>query len=216
VKFLCDDDLLAPTCVASLIEAFRLAPDVTLATSHRQLIDAEGRWHPDQPPTVPIVARDTLIAGYTLLDAMLAVGLNVIGEPSTALFRKAELADHAPQYFRFNGEEGHGIIDMVMWSTLLLRGDAVYRRESLSCFRIHPEQRQRDPAKIGRNAESIDRLRAAWLALGLHEHITRGQLLAKPFPPPTEPCGTAPERSAFGSPDGRPLAMRGRPEAGDR
>ena len=115
---------------------------------------------------------------------MLTVGLNVIGEPSTTLFRKAELAARAPHYFCFNGEEGHGIIDMVMWSTLLLRGDAVYRRESLSCFRIHPGQRQHDPAKKQRNAESIDRLRSAWLALGLSERSPRGQLLAKPFPLP--------------------------------
>lgn len=184
VKFLCDDDLLAPTCVATLLDAFRLAPDVTLATSHRQLIDAEGRRHPDHPATTPIVESDTLIAGHTLVDAMLMVGLNVIGEPSTTLFRKAELLDQAPLYFRFNGEEGHGIIDMVMWSTLLLRGDAVYRRASQSCFRIHPGQRQHDPAKRERNIDSIHRLRAAWLALGLHEHIPSGQLRAKPFPPP--------------------------------
>jgi hypothetical protein len=184
VKFLCDDDLLAPTCVATLLDSFRHAPDVTLATSHRQLIDAEGRRHPDQPATTPIVAEDTLIAGHTLVNAMLMVGLNVIGEPSTTLFRKAELIDQAPQYFRFNGEEGHGIIDMVMWSALLLRGDAVYRRESLSCFRIHPGQRQHDPAKQQRNVDSIHRLRAAWLALGLHERIPQGKLLAKPFPPP--------------------------------
>src|SRR5206468_8220282 len=60
VKFLCDDDLLAPTCVAMLLDAFRRTPDVTLATSHRQLIDAEGRRHPVQPPTVPFIATDSL------------------------------------------------------------------------------------------------------------------------------------------------------------
>ena len=33
VKFLCDDDVLAPACVEQLVDAFRRAPDVTLATS---------------------------------------------------------------------------------------------------------------------------------------------------------------------------------------
>jgi SAM-dependent methyltransferase len=187
VKYLCDDDLLAPTCVAMLLDAFRHAPDVALATSHRQLIDANGNRHPDQPPTAPIVDSDTLIAGYTLVNAMLAVGLNVIGEPSTTLFRRADLLDQAPDYFRFNGVEGHGVIDMVMWSMLLLRGDAVYLRESLSCFRIHPGQRQHDPTKKQRNIDSIRSLRAAWLELGLHEKMARNQLLAKPFPPPATP-----------------------------
>ncbi len=184
VKFLCDDDLLAPACVAKLVEAFRAAPDVTLATSHRQRIDANGQRLPEQPATVPIVDADALIAGWTLANAMLMAGLNVVGEPTTALFRKAELLGQAPGYFRFNGTEGHGIIDMVTWAALLLRGDAVYLRESLSSFRIHPGQRQHDPAKARRNVESIRELQYAWLALGLFERIDRAELLAQPYPAP--------------------------------
>ena len=184
IKFLCDDDLLAPTCVAALLDAFREAPDITLATSHRKRIDAFGNRLPEQPATMPIVDADAVIAGCTLANAMLMAGLNVVGEPSTTLFRKADLLDQAPDYFRFNGEAGHGVIDMVTWSALLLKGDAVYVRESLSSFRIHPGQRQHDPAKARRNIESIRGLQSAWLALGLHERIPRDQLLAKPFPPP--------------------------------
>ena len=183
VKFLCDDDLLAPTCVARLLDAFRQAPGVTLATSHRQRIDANGDRLGEQPATVPIVAKDTLIAGYTLQNAMLMAGLNVVGEPSTTLFRKADLMDQAPDYFGFAGVAGHGIIDMVTWSALLLRGDAVYLRESRCCFRIHPGQRQHDPAKVRRNIDSIRSLQSAWLTLGLHERIPRDQLLVKPYPP---------------------------------
>jgi len=182
IKFLCDDDLLAPDCVARLVEAFRTIPDLTLATSHRQRIDANGRRLPDQPATVPIVDADTVIAGWTLANAMLMAGLNVVGEPTTALFRKSELLDQAPGYFRFNGTEGHGIIDMVTWTALLLRGDAVYVRESLSSFRIHPGQRQHDPAKARRNVESIRELQYAWLALGLFERIPRTELLTQPYP----------------------------------
>ena len=186
VKFLCDDDLLAPGCVARLLDAFRRAPNVTLATSHRQRIDADGHRLVDQPATMPIVGKDTLIAGYTLQNAMLMAGLNIVGEPSTTLFRKADLLDQAPGYFGFDGVAGHGIIDMVTWSALLLKGDAVYLRESLSSFRIHPGQRQHDPAKMRRNVDSIRGLQAAWLALGLHERIARDRLLAKPFPPLAE------------------------------
>ncbi len=58
VKYLCDDDLLAPTCVASLLDAFRHAPDITLATSRRRRIDAHGHALADQPATTPIVAAD--------------------------------------------------------------------------------------------------------------------------------------------------------------
>ena len=186
IKFLCDDDLLAPACVASLLDAFRRAPDITLATSHRRRIDENGNDLGDQPATRRIVAADATIAGYTLANAMLMAGLNTIGEPTTALFRKADLLDQAPDYFRFNGVRGLGIIDMVMWSVLLLKGDAVYLTESLSAFRIHAMQRQRDPEAGQRSVASIRELQAAWLDLKLFEKVPPHLILTKPFPPPAD------------------------------
>ena len=186
VKFLCDDDVLAPPCVASLLDAFRRAPDIALATSRRQRIDESGNRLGDQPATLPIVGDNSVIAGYTLANAMIMAGLNSVGEPSTALFRKADLLDQAPEYFHFNDVPGHGIIDMVLWSALLLKGDAVYLRECVSAFRIHPGQRQHDPAKLQRNVESIRSLQAAWLELGLHARLRPDLLLTKPFPPPSD------------------------------
>jgi Glycosyl transferase family 2 len=182
VKFLCDDDLLAPECVGSLLDAFRHAPDVALATSRRRRIDASGGELGDQPATVPIVSEDSLIAGRTLSNAMIVAGLNIIGEPSTALFRKSDLLDQAPEYFRFDGEPGHGIIDMVTWAALLLKGDAVYRISPLSAFRIHSGQRQHDPAKAGRNVASIRALQTAWVGLGFLERLPPEKLLVRPFP----------------------------------
>ncbi len=126
------------------------------------------------------------MVGYTLANAMLMAGLNWVGEPTTALFRKADLLDHGPDYFRFNGVRGLGIIDMVMWTALLLKGDAVYLRESLSAFRLHAAQRQRDPESSKRNVASIRELQAAWLALGLFEKVSPHLILAKPFPPPAD------------------------------
>ena len=184
VKFLCDDDLLAPECLASLLDAFRRAPDIALATSRRRRVDESGCALRDQPATVPIVAEDAVIAGPTLANAMIIAGLNTIGEPSTVLFRKADLIDQAPEYFGFDGVAGHGIIDMVTWAALLLKGDAVYRHDAFSSFRIHPGQRQHDPAKTQRNVDSIRGLQAAWLDLKLHQRLQPDLLWTKPFPPP--------------------------------
>ena len=184
VKFLCDDDLLAPTCIASLLDAFRHAPDIALATSRRQCIAESGCAIGDLPATMPIVDKDTVIAGPTLANAMIMAGLNTIGEPSTVLFRKADLLDQAPKYFRFDGVAGHGIVDMVTWAALLLKGDAVYLHQALSCFRIHAGQRQRDPEKAQRNVDSIRALQAAWLDLRLHQRLQADVLWSKPFPPP--------------------------------
>jgi Glycosyl transferase family 2 len=183
IKFLCDDDLLAPPCVASLLDAFRRAPHVTLAATRRLRIDSEGDALADQPATIPMVAASSVIVGYTLANAMLMAGLNTVGEPSTTLFRKADLLDQAPTYFCFNGVAGHGIIDMVTWAALLLKGDAVYLTERLSSFRVHPGQRQHDPSKRQRNIDSIRSLQAAWLELGLQSLLPPNLLLTKPFPP---------------------------------
>ena len=196
VKFLCDDDLLAPGCVSAFVDAFRRVPDLTLATSRRLRIDAAGARLPDQPATLPIVDTDTVIAGVTLANAMLMAGLNMIGEPSTVLFRKADLDDAASALFNFDGARGHGVIDMVMWSALLAKGDAVYLHEPRSAFRVHAAQRQHDPAKQERNVTSIRELQAAWQILALDRRVPPDLLLTKGYPPTDdEDWVTTPVRS---------------------
>lgn len=182
VKYLNDDDVLMPECVERLVDAFRNTPDLTLATSHRQRIDAAGALLPDQAATMRIVDADTLIGGVSLGNVMLMSPLNVVGEPSTVLFRKADLADLAPDYFRFQAEEGRGIIDMTLWATLLLRGDAVYLRDSLSHFRIHADQQQSDGAMLRRSAAATRGLQAAWRLLALHKRSDPYTLRTKPYP----------------------------------
>jgi hypothetical protein len=97
------------------------------------------------------------------------------------LFRKDDLADHAPDFFTFYGDVGRGIIDMTIWSALLLKGDAVYLRDSLSAFRIHADQQQNDPATIQRSLAGTRGLQASWRALRLHRRVQPDALLAKPY-----------------------------------
>jgi hypothetical protein len=171
------------TCVERLLYAFRTAPDIVLATSARQRIDALGAPLCDQPATIPIVAQSSIIAGHTLANAMLMVGLNTIGEPSTVMFRKSDFIAEQSHYFHFRGVPGHGVIDMVMWTALLLKGNAVYLHERLSSFRVHGNQRQNDPVMQQRSVASIRALQAAWLELKVHERQPPHLLLTRPFPP---------------------------------
>ena len=97
-------------------------------------------------------------------------------------------------------------------------GDAVYLRDSLSFFRIHPGQRQHDPTKKKRNLDSIAGLRAAWQALGLHEKLAPGQLLVKPYPPPAaaegaQPSAASPPMPPFVSPEWK-ATVKPRPRSG--
>lgn len=206
VKFLNDDDLLMPACVQTLLDAFRREPDLALATSRRQRIDAAGNPLPDQPATLPIVGADSVIAGFTLANAMLMAGLNIVGEPSTTLFRKADLMAQKPDYFCFDGAYGWGVLDMATWSTLLLMGNAVYLRSCQSSFRIHPAQRQQDPGIRERTVTGIRNLQAAWLRLGLYARKPPDHLLVKPFPSAEDRGWQLQRVLSFAAPPPRPAA----------
>ena len=181
LKYLNDDDLLHPDCVARLASAFERAPNITLATSARHLIDDRGAVIDDIPATRPLAARDVVFQGTSLLNAMLMAGLNVVGEPSTTLFRRTDLLGGLPDPFCFGGVAGWGVIDMSMWSTLMLKGDVVYLGERLSSFRWHTEQRQHEAASRARSAEGIRALQSVWMRLGLHRSFDRSRLIARPL-----------------------------------
>jgi predicted SAM-dependent methyltransferase/glycosyltransferase involved in cell wall biosynthesis len=142
VKFLNDDDLLAPHCVERLLNCFIQNPDITLATSKRQRIDANGAYLPDIAATQAPVAQDCIIDGLSLGAGLISTRLNFVGEPSTTMFRKSELADIFPDFGSIDRRKIDGIFDVSIWLNLLTRGNAVYLVEPLSFFRIHGEQAQ--------------------------------------------------------------------------
>ena len=187
VKFLNDDDVLEPDCVARLLRAFRLVPDLVLATSHRLRIDAGSRVVEDMPATRPAVARDVIVEGVSLANAVIMYGLNFIGEPSTALFRKRDFDRRefldGDRPFHFNGEEVRGAADLAMWSRLLVQGNAVFLRDRLSRFRIHGEQAQARPDVVDRSIAGIRALQRQWVELGLFQCLPPHLLRVQTFPP---------------------------------
>jgi glycosyltransferase involved in cell wall biosynthesis len=142
IKFLNDDDRLRPRCVEILASAMRSNPGVRLATSRRIVIDEQGRQAPDILATTPISHVSALVFGRELGDFLLANGTNFVGEPSTALFRKADLPTEEGLVFRWGGRDYHCLADMALWLRLLARGLAYYDSGVLSEFRMHPGQEQ--------------------------------------------------------------------------
>ncbi len=146
VKFLNDDDLLSATCIEKMLLAFRQHPSVTLVTSYRKCIDAMGNELSDRPATRSISQHDCELEGNSCADAIIQCQYNFIGEPTTVMFRKNDLAWVKPNLAAFGGMQAVGAGDIAMWLTLLGRGNAYYIAEPLSSFRIHPGQRQNDPS----------------------------------------------------------------------
>jgi glycosyltransferase involved in cell wall biosynthesis len=189
IKFLNDDDVLEPDCVGTLLDAFLRVPDLALATSHRLRIDAASRAIDDIPATRPIVDRDVIVDGVSLANAAIMYGLNFIGEPSTALFRKRDFGPRphidGERPFNFNGEEVRGAVDFAMWSRLLVSGNAAFFHRRLSRFRSHAEQAQARSDVVARSIVGIRALQRKWIELGLFRRWPPHVLQLQPFPRPS-------------------------------
>lgn len=170
IKLLSDDDLLHPHCVERMARCLQAYPDVTLVTSHRQFIDAHGRPFDREDLDHRPVLVDSWIDGLSATNAMLTLKQNFIGEPSTVLFRRADIEQIGPhRLFCFDLSGSHGMGDVTTWMSLLSRGHLIYLVESLSSFRLHPGQQQMDPS-IQKDADHAwDFDREAGARFGLYD-----------------------------------------------
>lgn len=142
VKFLNDDDRLRPRCCEVMAGVLESNPAVALATSRRVVIDEHGRPAPDLAATTPVSHVAALMRGIELGDFVLVNSLNLIGEPTTAMFRRAELPLEGDSLFRWGGRDYHCLADLSLWLRVLPRGLAWYGAAPLSEYRFHAGQEQ--------------------------------------------------------------------------
>lgn len=140
INFLMDDDLFHPNKIATMMHVMQTQPNVGLVTSYRHIIDGNGNPIADVPAYLGrAFDTDTRIDGRSLGMHLCAVG-NIVGEPTTVLFRKS---DAGPQFGMYMGNRYGVVTDMATWLTLLSRKDGVYLKDAYSSFRIHASQDQR-------------------------------------------------------------------------
>lgn len=141
VNWLMDDDVFMPEKIATMMDFYFAYPDVMLVTSYRQSIDAQGIVIPDVPMTQPLCEQTTRIRGEGMGRLILTNLCNFVGEPTTALAKKAGMLDG--HRLGWTGREGkYCISDYPTWLRLLTQGDVIYIREPLSQFRRHAGQDQ--------------------------------------------------------------------------
>ena len=176
IKFLNDDDLLHPRCVETMAFYLRTMPEVSLVTSYRQLIDHFGRPQGDKLFNRRIVRENSVIRGENLANLLLSRRVNFIGEPTTVMFRKADLSGTKPHIMSYNNRPALANGDVTIWVNLLGRGDAVYLVQPLSYFRIHRHQvqKQQDFKKRGDRAWEVIREDAR--AMGLLQNEASPEL----------------------------------------
>ena len=141
VNWLMDDDLFMPDKIALMMDAFFAHPDLSLVTSYRECIDADGHKLPDIPATEPIAQEVTKFSGETIGANILTYLINFVGEPTTALLKKEFLLNGHD--LGFSGREGkYFISDFPTWLRLLSQGNMMYFPTPLSKFRIHDGNEQ--------------------------------------------------------------------------
>ena len=141
VNWLMDDDLFMPDKIALMMDAFFANPDLSIVTSYRELIDADGNKLPDIPATEPITQELTKFSGETIGASILTHLVNFVGEPTTALLKKEFLLNGHD--LGFSGKEGKYLTsDFPTWLRLLSQGNMMYFPTPLSKFRIHDGNEQ--------------------------------------------------------------------------
>ncbi|MBK9346116.1 MAG: glycosyltransferase family 2 protein [Burkholderiales bacterium] len=154
VNYLMDDDLFHPDKIQKMMSFMLAKPNIGLVTSFRQLIDADGADLQPIAGTERTFHVDTLIGGRSLGTMILSNGHNMIGEPTTVLFRKS---DAGPVFGRFLGKQYTTLSDVATWLAVLAHRDGVYLPDALSYFRIHGGQDQRSNGiKIKANVEWLE------------------------------------------------------------
>jgi hypothetical protein len=154
INYLMDDDLFHPEKIQKMMSFMLAKPNIGLVTSFRQLIDSVGRDMEPIAGTQRLFDIDTLIGGRSLGNMILSNGQNMVGEPTTALFRKSDVAG---QFGRFGGKQYTTLSDVATWLSVLSHKDCVYLPDALSYFRMHGGQDQRgNGTKIKANIEWLE------------------------------------------------------------
>ncbi|RBD95613.1 O-antigen biosynthesis protein, partial [Xanthomonas oryzae pv. oryzae] len=140
VKFLHDDDVLQPDCIAQLVEAIKRNPGTAMASSRRIRIDDDGQPLPDILATCFPFADDVLIDGPELVSFLADHTINFIGEPSCVLARRADLLALGNALMALNGKAIHWVGDLAIYVKLLRHGNLAMLASPLTQFRVSSAQ----------------------------------------------------------------------------
>jgi hypothetical protein len=95
------------------------------------------------------------------------------------MFRHSDVAKIRPHLATFAGHLPVGVGDVAIWLNLLGKGNAFYFNEPLSSFRIHNEQRQKQPHVQKAASDSWIYLLQHARRLGLLQNFNLWQMLIR-------------------------------------
>lgn len=142
INFLMDDDIFHPDKIKIMLGYFMsdTNQEISLVTSYRSFIDEYENSIPDSIYNQRRFNKITKVSGLEAGNSIISE-FNWIGEPTTPLFRKKDLAE--PFGF-FSGRLYRSGVDIAAWLNLLSKGKLVYIPEPLSQLRLHSNNISKD------------------------------------------------------------------------
>ncbi len=163
IKFLFQDDMIAPDCVAKMVALAEQDAEIGLVFARRNIINSDDTQL--DPLYVDITKGWTNLsdiqAGRSLLadPKLLNAPLNKIGEPTAVLISKAVFDKVG--WFDPNLQQ---VLDLDMWLRIMAQYKIGYIDEALAGFRVHRNQQSIQNAQSG--ASWIDDWRLQFKMLG--------------------------------------------------
>lgn len=132
IKPFAQDDLLYPSMIEKSLAVLTNEPKVSLVSCHRRSIDSAGQLlrADDLVSSADAFACDQVVDGKSVVRKCLFPVVNYIGEPSTVMFRRANIGSGFDEKF-------HHIGDLEFWLRLLMEGSYYHLSETLCNFRRH-------------------------------------------------------------------------------
>ncbi len=156
LQWLMHDDILAPHKILRMAQILLDHPEVSLVASLRQIIDIDGNYRYSNFETkLPIESEWGVMESDEVGFLQLRWCCNFIGEPSSVLFRRAQLRSH---YWHADSKGYKVISDVVMWLELLEQGKLAVFKEALSYYRRHEQQE-------GQQVDTVLLSRLEWFEL---------------------------------------------------
>ncbi|HUE91243.1 glycosyltransferase [Pseudomonas sp.] len=183
LKFLYDDDVLHPECIARMADVLCNSPQVALVSSRRRRIDGLGCRLPDSFATAPLFDEDVLIDGTALVSFLGEHTINFIGEPSTVMCRRDAVAAFGEQVMALNGLPIQWVGDLALYAKLLRQGHLAFLAQPLSDFRVSTEQfSQVGRDRLGIGDKGHENFRRMLRELGWSQTLQKGPLLVAVSP----------------------------------
>ncbi len=137
IKFLCDDDWVAPNCITK--QAFTLDnyPDVTLVIAKRHIVDINNYVLPKRMANIGFSPYSASYNGADLLAMFEKAPRNLLGGFSGALMRRADVLEYLPSLAQ-DGQGFVALLDFALFICLLRRGNLIELNGCESTERMHP------------------------------------------------------------------------------